>query len=164
MSKEKTMSFKLTLNEKITLVIAILSLGLAGYSLYLSVQAKAPKLSIETERTTCSGDKGCFKVFVFNNDEAPCFEFSLSFSDELGKGYYMQGYENSSLFNSKFAKNTVSFPAMTMISLNKINGKAWLGFLDNKQIAHFSFIPETSLPTTATLKVTCAGFKKSVYL
>ncbi|WP_347368975.1 hypothetical protein [Vibrio vulnificus] len=158
------MNFKLTLNEQITLIIAMLSFGLAGYSLYLSVQAKTPKLSIETEQTKCSGDRDCFKVFVFNNDEAPCFDFSLSYSDELGQGYYMQGYEKSSLFNSKLANNTISFPAMMMIPLSKINGKAWLGFLDNKQIAYFSFIPATVLPTNPTLKVTCIGFEKKVLL
>ncbi|EJE4163733.1 MULTISPECIES: hypothetical protein [Vibrio] len=158
------MNFKLTINEKLTLMVAIFSLGIAGYSLYISLQAKTTKLSIETEKTTCSGEKDCYKVFVFNNDEAPCFDFSLSYGEELGQGYYMQGYEKSSLFNSNITSKTISFPAMTMVPLNKHNGKAWLGFLDNKQIAHFSFIPLKPHSSSSTLKVTCAGFEESVSL
>ncbi|MGR5168577.1 hypothetical protein ACPV5L_15370 [Vibrio astriarenae] len=158
------MKLKLTLNEVFTLVIALISIGLASYSLHLSLKAKTPKLSIETEQAKCSGDKDCFKVFVFNNDDAPCFEFTLEYAEEIGQAFYMQGYEKSSLFNSSVMNNMVVFPPMMMIPLNRDNGKSWLGFLDNKQIAYFTFVPKASMPTKSKLKVTCVGFEEVVQL
>lgn len=166
MNKKTTpQNTKWSLSEKITLAIAVLSLFISTYSTYVSWQAKKPKLSIVHETSTCnSGTVKCYKLYVYNNDDAPCFEFSIEFNREaLGLPYLVRGYEKSSLFNSHIDNNKIIFPAMQYILLPYTGDKLWLGFLNKNEIANFAFIPDQKNNLDKKLKITCVDTTEIIY-
>ena len=154
----------ISLYELLTIFISVLSLAVAGFAIYLNLQADTPKLSIETETGKClNGSKPCYRMFVYNNDDAPCFEFKLQYKESFGQGYYVKGYENSRLFDSTVSGRTIAFPPMTLIPLDKDStSSVWLGFLDNKEVAHFVFVPHDGKLTKNQLTVRCVGYNQSV--
>jgi len=151
----------LSTNEKITCALSIISIFIAAYAIYISNEAKETKLTIESKVSLC--DKNCSQLFIFNNDEAPCFELELNYDKSLGEAYLMRGFNKSNLFNAKFENGVVSFPAMNPVFIPKADGKAaWLGYLGNKEIAYIKFIRDSNKSVDNNIKISCAGYSKTI--
>lgn len=151
----------LSTNEKVTCLLSIVSIFIATYAVYISNEAKKTKLTIESIVTKC--DKNCSQLFIFNNDEAPCFELELSYDDSLGEAYLMRNFNKSNFFNARFESGVVSFPAMNPVFIPKENGKpAWLGYLGNKDVAYIKFIRDSNKSVKNNIEISCAGYSKSV--
>lgn len=62
-------------------IIASISLVVSVFSIYLTTLPDEPTLTISTSGLEKSKRGDYYKLFVYNNDKAPCFEFSLNYDD-----------------------------------------------------------------------------------
>lgn len=154
-------------------IIALLALALSIYQYYKSDLPKDTKLTIKSSpyKKCFSGDLECNQIFIYNNDEAPCFEFQVSYDkNDFYDVRYEQGYEKSRLLDATIQENgSLGFPAMLSISLNdKIvqNGKqstAWLGVLNTKDIVYLAAFPKNPNKQNE-LKISCVEHEQVLLL
>lgn len=156
-----------------TNIIALLALSLGIYQYYKSDLPKDTKLTIKSSpyKKCFSGDVECNQVFIYNNDEAPCFEFQVSYKkNDFDDVKYEQGYDKSRLLDAKIQENgSLGFPAMLSISLNDKmikNGNqsaAWLGVLNTKDIVYLAAFPKNPNKQNE-LKISCVDYEKILVL
>lgn len=150
----------------ITILISVTSLIIAGISLFYTLKPKDTKLTVKSSYDNCSsaGEK-CYQLFVYNNDEAPCFEFKIKYeANDFKEVFLMKNYEKSSLFNAEFKDGIISFPARKPIPINSLskNNTLWVGYLDNKEIAYFAFIPKQEKLINRKINISCIDYEKNV--
>lgn len=156
---EKQSSSNIT--SKITILLSVIALICSWISLYLSVQPDDTKLTIkQSSAEQCfNGGIRCYKLFIYNNDKAPCFEFKLDYDkDVFSEIVLLKEYDKSNIFNANFDGRTISFPAMRTIP---ITGNS-LGYLDKKQIAYFAFFPNTQSKQEKKVTISCVDYKETI--
>lgn len=144
-----------------TVIVSVIALGISGVSLYKSVQPEETKLTIKSSKVNeCfNRGRGCYKLFIYNNDKAPCFEFTLDYDkNSFDEIVLLKGYEKSNLFNAKFDGKSISFPAMPTIPIIS----KWLGYLDRKQIAYFAFFPRSESQQEKKVTISCVDYKEEI--
>jgi hypothetical protein len=151
----------------VSVVIAILALIVAGLTYYDTTQPKETKLTVKTQYIDCFNPGiDCNQLFIYNNDDAPCFDFRLEFdSNEFEEVNLMKDYEKSRILDAEFNGNTISFPAMRKIPLKRNNEshQGWLGFIKNKEAIYITFIPKNK-SKEHKVKVICVGYEKEIML
>ena len=156
--KEQT---KINLSTIITTVVSILALGISGISLYVSTKPDDTKLTIKSSKAKQCFNRGkeCYKLFIYNNDKAPCFEFRLDYNKNSFKEIVLlKDYDKSNVFNAEIEGNSIVFPAMPTIP---IDGN-WLGYLDKTKIAYLAFFPNTNSKKEKKVTVSCIDYKEEI--
>lgn len=154
-----------------TNTIALFGLCLGLWQLHLSSLPKDTKITIRTsEYKECFGDgRHCNQLFLYNNDEAPCFDFHLYYNkDEFINVSYQKDYEKSRIMDSEVMSNgKLGWPAMLTIFLNERisnDGKSIdLQVLKKNEIAYFAFYPKNP-NIEHEIQVTCVDYKQNVTL
>lgn len=152
---------KSDITSTITILVSVIALTFSGISLYISVQPDDTKLTIKPSNSEKCFNRGigCYKLFVYNNDKAPCFEFKLNYDkDVFNEIVLLKDYDKSNIFNAEFDGRTISFPAMPTIP---ITGN-WLGYLDKKQIAYFAFFPNSKSKQQKKVTVSCVDYEEEI--
>jgi hypothetical protein len=150
-----------------SIVISMFAFIVSGLTYYNTTQPKDTKLTVKTQYRDCfSPNVDCNQLFIYNNDEAPCFDFRLEFdSNEFEEVSLMKDYEKSRMLDAEFDGNTISFPAMRKIPLKRNNElhQGWLGFIKNKEAMYITFIPKNK-SKGHKVKVRCVGYEKEIIL
>lgn len=155
-----------TINTKdnITIFLSMFALLISGFTLYQSMQPDDTTLTVKSsklEKCLSSPSDLCYKVFIYNNNKAPCFDFKLDYeTNTFERILFLKGYEKSSIFNADYDGRTISFPAMNAIPIQD----KWLGYLNRKEIAYFTFYPNKNSNTKKKITITCVDYKKEIIL
>ena len=145
----------------ITIFLSGIALVFSGISLYISLQPDDTKLTIKSSNAERCFNRGigCYKLFIYNNDKAPCFEFKMDYDkDVFNEIVLLKDYDKSNIFNANFDGRTISFPAMPTIP---IDGN-WLGYLDKKQIAYFAFFSNSKSKKEKKVTVSCVDYEETI--
>jgi len=141
-----------------TNIIAFLALFVSGISFYNSIQADETTMTINISELQNSKKENYYKLFVYNNDKAPCFEFTLSYDkNNFKKVFLMKDYEKSSVFNSDFDGKVISFPPMRIVPVTT----NWLGYLDRTEMAYFRFYPKNISKKNKVI-ISCVDYEKEI--
>jgi len=162
MSRKKVqVDKKINFSTIINLTVSISAIIISAISLYLTIKPDDTKLTIKSTRASNCFDRGigCYKLFIYNNDKAPCFEFKFDYDKDIfDEIILLKDYDESNIFNANFDGRTISFPAMPTIPLTG----NWLGYLDKKQIAYFAFFPNTKSTKEKKVTISCVDYKETI--
>lgn len=153
--------FKGDITSIITILVSVIALIFSGISLYITIQPDNTKLTIKSSRAEQCFNLGigCNKLFIYNNDKAPCFEFKLVYDkDVFNEIVLLKDYDKSNIFNANFDGKTIFFPAMPTIPISG----SWLGYLDKKQIAYFAFFQNTKSKKEKKVTVSCVDYEETI--
>ncbi len=159
--KKPTEQNKINFSIIITITISILALVFSGISLYLTTKPDDTQLTIKSTKASKCFNNGyeCYKLFIYNNDKAPCFEFRLDYDKDTFKEIVLlQDYDKSNVFNAEIKGNTIRFPAMPNIPIKR----NWLGYLDKTEIAFFAFYPNKNSKKEKKVTVSCIDYKEEI--
>lgn len=150
------------LNSKITWSLSIIAIIISIISIILSAQPADTKLTIKSSmlKNSCFNTKeGCYELFIYNNDKAPCFDFKFEYdNNDFNRVVLLKDYELSNIFNATFDGKTISFPAMPTIPIID----KWLGYLDKDKIAYFAFFPKENLNKQKKITISCVDYKQEI--
>lgn len=139
-------------------IIAFLAFIISGLSFYNSIQPEETTLTINSSKLQKSNGENFYKLFVYNNNKAPCFEFTLNYDkNNFKKVFLMKDYDKSSIFNADFDGRTISFPPMRIVPV----ATNWLGYLDRTEMAYFKFYPKDNSKSNK-VTISCIDYKKEV--
>lgn len=153
------------------IIISGLGFILSFVQFYTSNKPKDTKITIRTsEHKECFGNgRYCNQLFLYNNDESPCFDFHLRYNkDEFEDVSYQRDYEKSRFIDSVVLENgQLGFPAMFTIYLNHKmdkDGKSLdLQVLKKNEVAYFAFYPKNP-NIEHKIQVTCVDYKQDITL
>ena len=112
------MNIRIKLKEFISsynaIAVSSLALIISALTYYDSLKPKDTKITIKTsEYKKCfNNEVYCNQLFLYINDEAPCFDFHLSYNvDEFNEVSYQKDFEKSRIMDSSVMDNGIlAFP------------------------------------------------------
>lgn len=157
--RKNTQQTKFDIKDYVTYGFSVSAIAISIVSLVISLMPEDTQLTIKTTKLEkCYNNEKCYKVFIYNNDKAPCFEFKLDFEKtDFKQVSYQKDYKQSSIFNASYDGRVISFPSMNPVPVVD----NWLGYLDKKQIAYFLFFHKKDNPE---IKISCIDYEKSINL
>lgn len=149
-------------------IVSFIAILLSSWVYIDSTQPKDTKLTIKTDYRRCfSGGIECSQLFIYNNDEAPCFDLRIKFDANQYKDViYLKDYAKSSLLNAKDLPNdTYAIPEMApkLLKANNSLDQGWIGFIPNKVPLYIAFIPYDPYKKQH-ITLECADYKQDIDL
>lgn len=166
--QSKRSIYQLLRNPEVATLTSLIAVILSGWVYIDSIQPKNTKLTINTDYRRCfSGGVECSQLFIYSNDEAPCFDLRINFDANQYKDViYLKDFEKTSLlYSENTSDGGFSIPAMHPKPLKQNNSpdQGWIGFIPNKIPLYIAFIPYDPLQKN-TVTLECSNYKKEIEL
>jgi hypothetical protein len=149
-----------TFSNIVAVLSMVVSASVAIWTYKDSQRPKEAKMTIKTDYRKCFNDNiECSQLFIYTNDDAPCFDMRLKYnSDEYKDIRFLKDFNKSNLFYAEPVPNGYSYPAMTSLMQDRkgVNTEAIFGFLPTKTQLYYAFYPIDS-SKKHTVQVECAG-------
>ncbi|PCI28647.1 MAG: hypothetical protein COB67_05925 [SAR324 cluster bacterium] len=161
--KQQIQRKKINFNVISTTLMSAIALIISGFTYYENNLPDQTKLTIKSSKASncLNSQLECNKVFIYNNDKAPCFEFKINYNkNDFEKVLFLQDYDKANLFHADFSHGDIRFPAMPTVRVTN----SWFGFLDKKEIAYFVFFPKNGTKKDKKLAISCVDYKKEIIL